>query len=159
MALTELVRRPVQRAALTTSHYSGIIHRPRVRPSSNGRHQAVRRSPAVKGPVTVTRVTAATNSGEPGGATHPDFRGDSQPSCRTVNFLVLGSGIAGLTYALKVAKYGKVAVVSFRSSISICRQPVSSELARLHQEETGILQSIPKVAAPSAISDSRCQKH
>ncbi|MGB9588277.1 MAG: FAD-binding protein, partial [Armatimonadota bacterium] len=32
-----------------------------------------------------------------------------------VDFLVLGSGIAGLTFALKVSKWGKVAVVTKKS--------------------------------------------
>lgn len=36
----------------------------------------------------------------------------TQPSVRSFDFLILGSGIAGLTYALKVADYGTVAVVS-----------------------------------------------
>jgi len=31
---------------------------------------------------------------------------------RKVDFLIIGSGIAGLSYALKVAKYGKVCLVS-----------------------------------------------
>ena len=35
-----------------------------------------------------------------------------QPTVRSFDFLVLGSGIAGLSYALKVAEYGSVAVVS-----------------------------------------------
>ncbi|MDD4555571.1 MAG: FAD-binding protein, partial [Bacteroidales bacterium] len=29
-----------------------------------------------------------------------------------VDFLVIGSGIAGLTFAIKVAKYGKVCIVT-----------------------------------------------
>lgn len=31
---------------------------------------------------------------------------------RTVDFLVVGSGIAGLSFALKVAKHGKVLIVT-----------------------------------------------
>lgn len=35
----------------------------------------------------------------------------AQPVTKVVDFLVLGSGIAGLSYALKVAEFGNVAVV------------------------------------------------
>lgn len=42
----------------------------------------------------------------------------SEPAARSYDFLVLGSGIAGLSYALKVAQYGSVAIVSILATLS-----------------------------------------
>lgn len=39
------------------------------------------------------------------------------PKARSVDFLVLGSGIAGLSYALKVAEHGSVAVVTKEQAV------------------------------------------
>ena len=44
------------------------------------------------------------------------------PAARTFDFLVLGSGIAGLSYALKVAQYGSVAVVTKGAASDGCTQ-------------------------------------
>ncbi|PSC69033.1 L-aspartate oxidase [Micractinium conductrix] len=42
------------------------------------------------------------------------------PSVEVVDFLVLGSGIAGLSYALKVAEYGRVALVTKAGAAEGC---------------------------------------
>ena len=44
------------------------------------------------------------------------------PASRSFDFLVLGSGIAGLTYALKMAEHGKVAVVTKGKAFEGCTQ-------------------------------------
>lgn len=47
---------------------------------------------------------------------------DETPLIIDVDFLVLGSGIAGLSYALKVAEYGRVAVVTKGPAVDGCTQ-------------------------------------
>ena len=44
------------------------------------------------------------------------------PASHSFDFLVLGSGIAGLTYALKVAEHGSVAVVTKGKAFEGCTQ-------------------------------------
>ncbi len=46
--------------------------------------------------------------------------GDHVPEIISVDFLVLGSGIAGLSYALKVAEYGDVAIVTKGEAVEGC---------------------------------------
>lgn len=45
-----------------------------------------------------------------------------RPASHSFDFLVLGSGIAGLTYALKMAEYGSVAVVTKGKAFEGCTQ-------------------------------------
>lgn len=44
----------------------------------------------------------------------------TSPAVRSFDFLVLGSGIAGLSYALKVAEYGSVAIVTKAAAAEGC---------------------------------------
>ena len=46
--------------------------------------------------------------------------GDHVPEVISVDFLVLGSGIAGLSYALKVAEHGNVAIVTKGEAVEGC---------------------------------------
>jgi hypothetical protein len=57
---------------------------------------------------------AAALRGTAGAAAAPGAAaaGPAAPVVESFDFLVLGSGIAGLSYALKVAQYGRVAVVT-----------------------------------------------
>ena len=59
---------------------------------------------------------------QPGDAAQPASAG---PAVRSYDFLVLGSGIAGLSYALKVAQYGSVAVVSYWLTTCVLVTPSS----------------------------------
>lgn len=43
-----------------------------------------------------------------------------EPSVRQFDFIVIGSGIAGLSYALKVAPYGTVAVITKAQAVEGC---------------------------------------
>ena len=65
-----------------------------------------------------TSAVAPAASREPAAAPVPP----GAPAVHTHDFLVLGSGIAGLSYALKVAEYGSVAVVTKGAAVDGCTQ-------------------------------------
>lgn len=65
-----------------------------------------------------TSAVAPAASREPAAAPTPP----GAPAVHTHDFLVLGSGIAGLSYALKVAEYGSVAVVTKGAAMDGCTQ-------------------------------------
>jgi L-aspartate oxidase len=64
------------------------------------------------------RPSAADAARAPGAA--PAAAAPAFPSLVECDFLVLGSGIAGLTYALKVAEHGRVAVVTKGAAAEGC---------------------------------------
>ena len=55
-------------------------------------------------------------------ASPASLTGAGPPAVRNFDFLVLGSGIAGLSYALKVAEHGSVAVVTKAQAEEGCTQ-------------------------------------
>lgn len=74
-----------------------------------------------------------------------DFNRDQRMNTRTYDFLVLGSGIAGLCYALKVAPQGRVAIVTKKnraeSNTNYAQGGIASVMSRedsceLHVQDT-----------------------
>lgn len=74
------------------------------RPGSASRPRPQIRSVVAAGPVPV-RAARATESGY-------DSSGLVYRDTRQYDFVVIGTGIAGLSYAIEVAKHGRVAVIS-----------------------------------------------
>ncbi|KAI8472054.1 MAG: L-aspartate oxidase [Monoraphidium minutum] len=75
-----------------------------------------RAAPAAAAPRANTRAGAAPGAAAAAaGAVRP-----RAPAVRSFDFVVIGSGIAGLSYALKVAPYGKVAVITKDAAAEGC---------------------------------------
>lgn len=76
---------------------------------------------------------------------------------RSFDFLVLGSGIAGLSYALKVAEYGSVAVVTKAEASEGCTRwaqgGISAVLSDSDSPESHIKDTM---VAGDYVNDRRC---
>ena len=72
---------------------------------------------------TLLRCVGDVNWDAFGGHPPPSCRPHaSRPIVRQYDFAVVGSGIAGLTYALKVADYGNVAIITKQKAVDGCTQ-------------------------------------
>ena len=78
---------------------------------------ALRRCHSARQPARSSTVAPAAPSKHAAAPAPP-----SAPAVHTCDFLVLGSGIAGLSYALKVAEYGSVVVVTKGAAVDGCTQ-------------------------------------
>lgn len=82
---------------------------------------------------------------------------DPEPNYRNFDFVVVGSGIAGLTYALKVAQHGSVAVITKEDLEDGCTQyaqgGVCAVLDPLDSVESHMYDTM---VAGSFLNDVRC---
>ena len=119
-------------ATLATSGPRALVSSPPPRHSLSRLSRTVRRDqrlttsavkPAAAGhaqqaAAAVVAVANRTTARTPQQAATPELAGRTQHH----DFIVLGSGIAGLSYALKVAQYGSVAVITKREADDGCTQ-------------------------------------
>lgn len=102
------------------------------------RPQKPRRSS--KGTGGLSRAAPTCRASAVAAATQP-----APPKARSVDFLVLGSGIAGLSYALRVAEHGSVAIVTKEQAAEgsttyaqggVCAVLAANDTVQAHIEDT-----------------------
>lgn len=83
-----------------------------------------------------------------------------EPAARSYDFLVLGSGIAGLSYALKVAQYGSVAIVSILATLSsfTCIRPRLPKGFAIQHLRPAALLLVLKLAQAARWEESQTQE-